>query len=462
MKIKSLIFLLIILYYIQCGKPVPTEDLVKAREEIDIAKEKKIEGESEQFLNKAIEELKNAHSKLPEENYEESKKLANRSFVFSQLSESISYPVHIENLKRDYERKIQEAYDANAEVLAKADYESAKSLYDQAEQENKLKELSLTEEEKNKLATGNYASENEKNKLEQKIQNFVDNSKQVESDLQKALKAANIAYETSISHKEEYFAQINALQDKLNKSKKYKIEKYEPEKTSLFQKEIDDTKNLIQNNQLRIAHQNIEKLKPEIDNLYSIALTKYAEEMYLTAEKELNIVNSKMNSSSEIIEKSDSKDKIQEIHKSANEAYQKAKMDLENNNYESSISYSQETIKLTKILDELVDKTVLAYNKRQVTLNQQNEQNEQNEQKEVTDLEKKEQEIQDTQTTSDDNIKTIHTVKPKEYLWKISGYKHIYNDPRKWKKIYEANKDQIKNPNLIYPKQKLKILKNEK
>jgi len=35
--------------------------------------------------------------------------------------------------------------------------------------------------------------------------------------------------------------------------------------------------------------------------------------------------------------------------------------------------------------------------------------------------------------------------------------KRLYGDAAKWKKIYEANTDQIKNPDLIHPGQVLKI-----
>jgi len=42
---------------------------------------------------------------------------------------------------------------------------------------------------------------------------------------------------------------------------------------------------------------------------------------------------------------------------------------------------------------------------------------------------------------------------PGDYLWKIAGFTWIYGDPTMWTKIYEANKDQIKDPDLIYPGQ---------
>ncbi|MEW6557396.1 MAG: LysM peptidoglycan-binding domain-containing protein [Elusimicrobiota bacterium] len=40
-------------------------------------------------------------------------------------------------------------------------------------------------------------------------------------------------------------------------------------------------------------------------------------------------------------------------------------------------------------------------------------------------------------------------------LWNIA--KRFYGDGRKWKIIYEANKNEIKDPRKIYPKQKLII-----
>lgn len=49
------------------------------------------------------------------------------------------------------------------------------------------------------------------------------------------------------------------------------------------------------------------------------------------------------------------------------------------------------------------------------------------------------------------------TVIPGDCLWKIAGFYWIYNDPREWPKIYEANRDKIRDPDLIYPGQILEI-----
>ncbi len=48
-----------------------------------------------------------------------------------------------------------------------------------------------------------------------------------------------------------------------------------------------------------------------------------------------------------------------------------------------------------------------------------------------------------------------YTVKSGDSLSKIA--KEIYGDAARWPEILEANKDQIKDPNLIHPGQELRI-----
>ena len=44
-----------------------------------------------------------------------------------------------------------------------------------------------------------------------------------------------------------------------------------------------------------------------------------------------------------------------------------------------------------------------------------------------------------------------------DYLWKISGMDRIYQASRFWPIIFDANRDQINDPDLIYPGQVLNI-----
>jgi nucleoid-associated protein YgaU len=60
---------------------------------------------------------------------------------------------------------------------------------------------------------------------------------------------------------------------------------------------------------------------------------------------------------------------------------------------------------------------------------------------------------------------TMYTVgtwaKDRDCLWNIAKKPEMYNDPFAWPKIWRANSDQIKNPDLIYPGQQLTIPKTE-
>jgi nucleoid-associated protein YgaU len=47
------------------------------------------------------------------------------------------------------------------------------------------------------------------------------------------------------------------------------------------------------------------------------------------------------------------------------------------------------------------------------------------------------------------------TVRPGDSLWRISARDSIYGDGRRWKALYEANRDRIRNADLIYPGQEL-------
>lgn len=58
-------------------------------------------------------------------------------------------------------------------------------------------------------------------------------------------------------------------------------------------------------------------------------------------------------------------------------------------------------------------------------------------------------------TASASEVYEIYEVKSGDTLSKIA--KHAYGDANAWKKIFEANTGVLKDPNKIYPGQKLKI-----
>ena len=55
---------------------------------------------------------------------------------------------------------------------------------------------------------------------------------------------------------------------------------------------------------------------------------------------------------------------------------------------------------------------------------------------------------------------TSYTVARGDTLWGISRMETNYDDPFQWPLIYKANRSQIKDPDLIYPNQEFKILRD--
>ena len=51
----------------------------------------------------------------------------------------------------------------------------------------------------------------------------------------------------------------------------------------------------------------------------------------------------------------------------------------------------------------------------------------------------------------------MYTVVRGDHLWGIAKKKEHYDNPFAWPMIYKANRDQINDPDLIYPKQTFKI-----
>ncbi|ADY28014.1 MULTISPECIES: LysM peptidoglycan-binding domain-containing protein [Cellulophaga] len=58
-------------------------------------------------------------------------------------------------------------------------------------------------------------------------------------------------------------------------------------------------------------------------------------------------------------------------------------------------------------------------------------------------------------TVADESVYHRHTVQGGESLSKIA--KHYYGDPMKYKQIFEANTNLLKNPDVIHPDQVLVI-----
>jgi nucleoid-associated protein YgaU len=53
-----------------------------------------------------------------------------------------------------------------------------------------------------------------------------------------------------------------------------------------------------------------------------------------------------------------------------------------------------------------------------------------------------------------------YTVRRGDSLWKISGKRDIYSDSFQWPLLFIANRDRIKDPDIIQPSWNLKVRRN--
>ena len=113
---------------------------------------------------------------------------------------------------------------------------------------------------------------------------------------------------------------------------------------------------------------------------------------------------------------------VGEFLRAAKEALTEAGTNLNDENYEESIAESKEALRLAQVVAEKTGTAIAERN---------------------------------TDTTSPEGWKkyTVKKRRPADTLWRISGLRENYGNPFLWKRIYQANQDKIKNPNLIYPGQ---------
>ncbi|MCS7205588.1 MAG: LysM peptidoglycan-binding domain-containing protein [Leptospiraceae bacterium] len=464
-SISNVIYFSLVLFSVfYCSKPVPVEDVVIAREAIDEISQYNVSGKSQEYYNKAVEELKLSHSFLPQEKYEDAKEKAQSSFLFSRLSLYEWYPKLFDQYEKQIQEKQQRADELNAEIHAKGDFETSKSFLQEAKElRNKLAEFSLKQEEINAIEKSDYKDAKQKEDIQKKLNSHILLNKEIEEKYEKSLRSANVAVETSLVQKGEYINRLNSLERKWKTAKEYQVEKYEPEISAVIEGRISETREQIQNEKLKVAYQNLLILEEDIGQVYQTSLERYSGEILKIAQKSLDNTEKNVKASSGALKRFQKEQNINEILLAARESKQNAEKEYENKQFETSIHYSKETIDLTKIINEMLKDVNVSYQRALA----------EEERRKKEELAAKEKEIHERQTIQetvsqtkseliDENIKLIYTVrktKPAESLWRIAGKKEIYNNPRKWPKIYDANKDQIKDPDLIYPGQKLKIPK---
>lgn len=245
----------------------------------------------------------------------------------------------------------------------------------------------------------------------------------------KADELAKNARNTAISRKnvlEDAIAEVNSTVDE---AKQYNAEKYAPEKLNLAEENLLLANESYNDLKLKKGFSAVEVAKINADEAYIMALEESAKEKL--AEAEVSVGEAAKTEGAKI---------AQDEMAAAQEALDSARSLFEETRHKESIASSEESIRLAAIVagtKKAVDVAV----------------------KDDSKTEKIDKGTEKQDKAKEDQGYDLYTVvwraKLTDCLWRISD--RFYKDPLKWKIIYNANTDLIKDPHWIYPGWVLKI-----
>jgi nucleoid-associated protein YgaU len=220
-------------------------------------------------------------------------------------------------------------------------------------------------------------------------------------------------------------AKKNTLQDAidevkitLSEAKKYNADKFAPQNVKLAEENVELAGDSLGSLKLKKGFSAVEVAKINADEALIKSLKGTSDEKLSSAG--LLLAKAEKSRGAKI-----AKDELE----GAREAYNNGKSSHSDSKYKEAISASDESMRLSRtvVAAKLVKKI--------------------EEPEEKVELSEGEQEYA--------TYKVLYNPKRRDCLWRIAV--RYYQNGYLWTKIYEANKEKIKNPDLIYPDQEFKI-----
>ncbi len=405
----------LVLFAAHCGDPVPAEKLTTAKTKITRAQAVKAELYApEQYAEARILLLK-SHDKISEGKMKDAATAASDASQKADEAYNIALPKLAEATRSEAEQAIRDAEDTNAEDFAPAEYESAQTA--------------MTE------GNGFY----EKQDYLTAYHSFED-----------AREKANEARDISEAQAETMMRRLATIESQIEEAEEVGAADYSPDALNEAKKWAAIASQNIDELHLKTAQEALDNAEANAERALNNSLSDYARSRYSEAEQKVAEAEAKLNRSLEgtdsdafqsaLSDDPDARTSIDEARETlaaAKEALQESDTQYNNEDYRRSYDYADEALRLATILDEMLPETELL----------------------VADV-KKRADMSGTDDTQDGDWKTYKVrliPERRDCLWRIAEYDFIYDNARLWPQIYKANKEQIKNPDLIFPGQVFKI-----
>ena len=387
--------LFISFFIVACDDEVPIKEFSKAKEAIDLAKSVNADQYSPVEFKEANDQLVNAHTALiNDEKYDSSVDLSGKAYDKAMEAYNKSAVLYVSDNLKKADEAISEAERAYAEKLSPDNYAKAKEQYSAANEKF---------ENKDYVASAALSEE--------------------------AYKSAVKAKEEALDSKYQLKVKIDEVRSTLAKVGKYDYESYAGDKYNIASSKLREAERGYNSENLKDGFYAIEVAKINADAAYAATMKGVAEKRLNEAEAVVSQAKKSGALSGDDLD-------------AANEALARARNFKDRGNYEDSIAYSDETIRLVNsAIEDGKTKTVAV--------------------KDDGDSDASKSKSKAKGTTDEDENYYYYKVQTwenyNECLSKIAV--KYYKNPKAWKKIHNANKDKIQNPDLIRPGWILRIPK---
>lgn len=412
-----------------CGDPIPMEEMGIAKVAIARAETVKSSKYSPKNFEDAQKTLLAAHDFVEKGKMSDAKEKAIEAKKQADAAYDESAPKLAQDTRGEAEAAIRAAEESNAEQFATDELAASKASLVQGDKyyegKDYLSSYHLFEESREK---------------------------------------AKRALTTSEAQVEVMKRELNEVDETIAAAERAGAEQNAPDTLKKAKTDAGNARGDLANKKLKSAFTNLQAAKASSKEALGIAQKESAKSKLAKAEKDVAAAEAKLNDLKGRASDADTQkalaasEEAQQSLKTADDNLTAAKEALKaareadkNQAYAEVATQSDEASRLAKILSDSLPETevLLAQAKDRAGIENKKPAKD-GEEKVATDGEEENKEGWKT-------YKVRYIPENRDCLWKIAGYKKIYNNARLWPKIYRANKGKIKNPDLIYPGQVFKI-----
>jgi nucleoid-associated protein YgaU len=427
MKLRNTLAILSILSlaFMACETKIPIQELAKAKGAIAQAESVDADKYSPEEMKVAKAELAKAHDVIiKEEKPEDSVKNAETAYTKAMEAYNRSAVLYASDALKKADEAIAAADLVYAEKLSADNYTQARDFYNSANEKFEVKDYILSH-----------------------------------SLAEEAYKKAVKAKEESLDSKYQLQAKIDEVNSILARVEKHNYQSYAGQKYTIAKDKVKQASSYYNNDNLKAGFEAVEVAKINADEAYKSTMNGVSSSKIAEAEKAVAEA-----------EKSDGAAYAEEDLAAAKEAVDNAKRMRNNGNYDESVTYSNEAIRLANSVIEEGNKAAIAARVKSQADKEAAE-------KEAADKAAADKAAKDISAAEKSGKGKAASGVPEEdenfWYYKVKTWeKHeeclsriaeqYYKNAKAWKRIQKANPDLIKNPDLIRPGWIIKVPKINK